>query len=102
MPEQKLTAHDLAADWAHIEQPDVVGFRLKNGGRIIWEIADYPETARRYMHRVRLHMIEPTFQGLKVRIRYVDPDTEVELVRRGVHVTDHDYILRPGWRRTEK
>lgn len=76
MPPVRVTAHDLAADWAWMDEPGNVGFRLR-GGRVVWEEAAYGRSAK-----VRIGRILVTSKGLRPVFRYVDPDTLVELVSK--------------------
>lgn len=77
-----MIAHDLAADGEWTERPGVVGFRVK-GGRVVWEGADYPRGGWNG-ENVRVHRIVPSDDGLRVRalVRYVDPNTPIELVTK--------------------
>lgn len=75
-----MTAHDLCAcvepDWNETHG----GFRLKRG-RVVWELAtysDYPGTKIKIM---RMGVARPGGSPLGcAHVRYIDPDTEVELV----------------------
>lgn len=74
------TLHDLAADWAWMD--DAVGFIVghRGRGRVVWETAAYPEggTGR----TVRVERLESRAGGLVIVRRYADPDASVRLVRK--------------------
>lgn len=73
------TAHEAAADWAWMEEPGVQGLRVQRG-RVVWEEAQYLEQGSG--RRVRLARLdEDPVEGVAMRVRYVDPDTPVEVVR---------------------
>ena len=70
-------AHDLCAnaDWEETHG----GFRLKRG-RVVWELATYPDGANSSGTRVKIMRIGSGRGMLRGHVRYIDPDTEIELV----------------------
>lgn len=74
------TAHDLAADWAWLQAG--ARFRVK-GGRVLWEEAEYLLDGKYADHKVRIGRIVDNGRGLRAIVRWIDPNTPVELIPQG-------------------
>src|SRR4051812_1542514 len=72
-----VPVHQLAACWAWMERPGVVGFQVR-GSQPIWEEAEYPEHPPAGKGGlVRVYYLKASLRGIRAVTRYLDPDEQV-------------------------
>jgi hypothetical protein len=72
---KNMTARELSG----VNDPG--NFRIKKGGRVVWESISMKNSDQCYISRVCEEGGKPFLMGLRYKSAYIHPDTELEMIQ---------------------